>query len=45
MTFLIYIMLVKVYCAMIGSCADGGVYVLLGFVMWIGHCAIKYMFK
>lgn len=45
MTFLIYIMLVKIYCEIVGSHADLGMYVLVGFVMWSGHCVVKYLCK
>lgn len=45
MTFLIYIMFVKIYCELIGSYADAGTFVLIGFVMWIGHCVVKYMLR
>lgn len=45
MTFLIYIMLVKIYCEMIGSCEYLGVYMLMGFIMWSGHCIVKYLCK
>lgn len=45
MTFLIYITLVKIYCETVGSYADCGTYVLIGFVMWLGHCVVEYLFK
>lgn len=41
MTFLIYIMLVKIYCETVGSYKDLGMYVLVGVVMWLGHCVVK----
>lgn len=43
MTFLNYIMLVKIYCETVGSYADLGMYVLIGFLMWLGRCVVKYM--
>ena len=45
MTFLIYIMIVKTYCEMIGSSEYFGTYMLIGFIMWSGHCIIKYLCK
>ena len=45
MTFLIYIMLVKIYCETVGGYADLGMYVFAGSVMWLGHFAVKYLFK
>nr|DAF34590.1 MAG TPA: hypothetical protein [Caudoviricetes sp.] len=45
MTLIIYIMLVKMYCETIGSYKDLGMYLLIGLVMWSGHCAAKYLCK
>ena len=43
MTFLIYIMLIKIYCEAAGSCEDCAAYALIGIVMWLGHCVAKYL--
>ena len=45
MTFLIYTMLVKIYCETAGSYKDLEMYILIGFVMWSGHCVVKYLCK
>lgn len=45
MSFLIYIMCVKIYCELIGSYADIGTFALIGFVMWTVHCVVKYMLE
>lgn len=45
MTFLIYTMLVKIYCEMVGNYADLGRYVMFGFLMWLVHCLAKYISK
>lgn len=45
MTYLIYGMLLKIYCEMTGSYEDFAMYVLVGVVMWFGHCVAKYLSK
>lgn len=45
MTFLIYIMLVKIYCEASDSCENIEMFVFIGLVMWLGHCTTKYLCK
>lgn len=45
MTIIIYIMLVKIYCETTGNYKDLEVYILIGIVVWLGHCIVKYLCK
>ena len=45
MTILIYTILVKIYCETVSTYAEANKFMLLGFVMWLGHFVIKYLFK
>lgn len=45
MTLLIYIMLVKIYCEIVGNNAELGSFLVVGFIMYVGHCVVKYLFK
>lgn len=45
MTLLMYIMLVKIYCEVSGNYADIEMLALIGLVMWLGHCVVKYLCK
>lgn len=41
MTLLIYIMLVKIYCEIVGNNAELGSFLVVGFIMYVGHCVCK----
>lgn len=41
MTFLIYIMCVKIYCEVAGSYTDFKTFIGVGFTMWIIHTGFK----
>ena len=40
-TFNLYIMLVKIYCEIVGSNAELGSFLVAGFIMYVGHCVCK----
>lgn len=45
MSLLIYVMLVKIYCEIVGSNDELGMFIMLGLIVWLGHCAAKYLFN
>lgn len=45
MSLLIYVMLVKIYCETVGNNNELGMFIMLGFIARLGHCAAKYLFN